>query len=327
MTIKDSLKNIKSGKLKLVYLLKGNDSFLHSFFINKVCKYYFEGSNYSKTLILSDEMSGKEIIAKLLNEDLFLTKEVIIIRDPQSIRGKCRDDLIKYCTTPLENKILILIIDDWFDKSVITKKISLSAEVVNVQTPFESEMRLWAKFFFKKENITVNSDVINLVANIASDSLAHLKNEIEKICIWSNDKTEITSRDLKIFSGWQRQRFRWEFLMAVGNRNLDDSMFLGKNLITKSESFLSLIYPLTALFQEMLYYKLNHGTFSPNRGYTSLSNSLKKNIPKFSKQYSTEEIGDIFEYLGYIDKNIKSASLNEENEFIQFIEAGVGKYA
>ena len=38
------------------------------------------------------------------------------------------------------------------------------------------------------------------------------------------------------FSGWQRQGFGGVF-NGGGNRNLDDSMFLGKNLITKSGHF------------------------------------------------------------------------------------------
>ena len=159
MTIKESLKQIKLGNLKFVYFLKGDDSFLHSFFIEKVSQYYFKGSKHEKTLILPDEMSGKEIIEKLFNEDLFSTKELFIIRNPQLIRGKYKDDLIKYCLSPLKSKILILIIDNWFDKSVITRKISLLTSIVNVQTPFETEMRLWAKYFFKQEKISVNPDL------------------------------------------------------------------------------------------------------------------------------------------------------------------------
>ncbi len=326
MTIKESLKQIKLGNLKFVYFLKGDDSFLHSFFIEKVSQYYFKGSKHEKTLILPDEMSGKEIIEKLFNEDLFSTKELFIIRNPQLIRGKYKDDLIKYCLSPLKSKILILIIDNWFDKSVITRKISLLTSIVNVQTPFETEMRLWAKYFFKQEKISVNPDIINLVTNIAGDSLAHLKNEIEKICLWSDNKKEISSKDIKIFSGWKRERHRWELLIAVGSRNFENSIILGKNILSKSESFLSLIYPLTALFQEILFCRLNNGTFLPNRGYTPLTNSLRRRIPEFSKKYSNREVENILGYLGYIDKNIKKTYLNEENEFIQFIEVAIGKH-
>jgi len=327
MTIKESLNQIKLGKLKFVYFLKGNDSFLHSFFTEKLSQYYFKGSKHQKTLILPDEMNGKEIIGKLFNEDLFSNKELLIIRNPQLIRGKYRDDLIKYCLSPLKSKILILIIDDWFDKSVFTRKISEVTQIVNVQTPFEDEMRLWAKYFFKQEKITVNSEIIKLVINISGDNLAHLKNEIEKICLWSDEKKEITAKDIKIFSGWKRERHRWEFLIAIGNRNFDDSIILGKSILTKSEPFLSLIYPLTALFQEILFYRLKNGTFLPNRGYIPLSNSLRKRIPEFSKRYSDKELEKILGYLGYIDKNTKRANFNEENEFVQFIEVAIKKHA
>ena len=118
--------------------------------------------------------------------------------------------MIKYCTSPLENKILILIIDDWFDKSVITKKISLLAEVVNVQTPFESEMKLWAKFF-KKENFAVDSDVINLVANIAGDSLAHLKMKSRRSVFGLMIKQKSLREMLKFFSAGSAKGFGGSF--------------------------------------------------------------------------------------------------------------------
>ena len=270
-------------------------------------------------------MDGKEIISQLFNEDLFSSKKLYILRNPQQIRGKYKDDLIKYCLSPLKSRILILIIDDWFDKSIITKKIGSKVDVVDVRTPFENEMRLWAKYFFKEAKVLVTGDVINMLVDTGGDSLFHLKNEIEKICLWNMKKDEITVEDVQLFSGWKRERHRWEFLIAIGSRNFQSAILLGKNIITKNESFLSLIYPLTALFQEILFYSLNSGTFLPNRSYKPISASLMKRIPEFSKKFSIPEIYGVLRYLGYIDRNIKKTYVNDENELMQFIELAIGK--
>ena len=325
MKIKEVLKQVRIGDLKFVYFLRGSDSFLQSFFIEKLSKYYFIDSINDKTFLFPDEMDGKEIISQLFNEDLFSSKKLYILRNPQQIKGKYKDDLIKYCLSPLKSRILILIIDDWFDKSIITKKIGSKVDVVDVRTPFENEMRLWAKYFFKEAKVLVTGDVINMLIDTGGDSLFHLKNEIEKICLWNMKKDEITVEDVQLFSGWKRERHRWEFLIAIGSRNFQSAILLGKNIITKNESFLSLIYPLTALFQEILFYSLNSGTFLPNRSYKPISDSLMKRIPDFSKKFSIPEIYGVLRYLGYIDRNIKKTYVNDENELMQFIELAIGK--
>ena len=47
-----------------------------------------------KVLMLPDDMSGKEIVDRITTKDLFSTKKIFIIRDPQKIKGKASIDLI-----------------------------------------------------------------------------------------------------------------------------------------------------------------------------------------------------------------------------------------
>ena len=62
MKIKEALKNISLRLVNPVFFLKGDDHFLQDFFIEKVSKKFFGNNNYSKTLMLPDDMKGKEII-------------------------------------------------------------------------------------------------------------------------------------------------------------------------------------------------------------------------------------------------------------------------
>ena len=86
--IKNAIRMIQSNGALPVYYLKGNDQFLHNFFIEKLCNSIFAENNIVKSLLTPNEMSGKEIIEQILFSDLFNTQKLFILRDPQQLKGK-----------------------------------------------------------------------------------------------------------------------------------------------------------------------------------------------------------------------------------------------
>ena len=99
--IKHILLNLKAGEINNVYVLKGEDLFLQNFFIEKLSNKLSIDSSCSKELLTSNELSGKEILDKILFSDLFNSKKLIILRDPQQIKGKVSKELISYCSQPI----------------------------------------------------------------------------------------------------------------------------------------------------------------------------------------------------------------------------------
>ena len=87
---------------------------------------------------------------------------------------------------------------------------------------------------------------------------------------------------------------------------------------------ISLLYPLTSLFQEMLFFRMKKGTFQEHSGYTAIPPSLKKRIPQLSRQFSIEALQSALIMLGDIDKRQKSAFSKDETELIHFIGHVIG---
>ena len=324
MKIKEAIASLKKDMIYPIYLLKGNDYFLQNFFIEKLSEEYFGSSKVEKVLMLPDDMSGKEIIDRITTTDLFSTKKIFIIRDPQKVKGKASNDLANFCKNPVADCVTIFLNDDWAIKSSFFSKIEANALQVDVQTPFANDLKKWTKFLIKKRGKTASLHVENTLVELAGDSLAHLDNEIEKICLIIGNRSAIEIEDVKRFSGWERDRQRWEFLLALGEKKYSRAISLGRNLITKSETMLSLIIPITALFQEMLFHKMQNGTFNTYRGYIPLAPSVKKRISYFSKSFKMAEIEGALRILSEIDKRQKTTFSKDETELIQFIGNVIG---
>ena len=324
MKIKEAIAALRKDMIYPIYSLRGNDHFLQNFFIEKLSEEYFGSSKIEKVLMLPDDMSGKEIVDRITTTDLFSTKKIFIIRDPQKIKGKASIDLANFCKNPAADCVTVFLNDDWAIKSSFISKIEANAIQVDVQTPFANDLKKWTKYLIKKRGKTASLHVENTLIELAGDSLAHLDNEIEKICLIIGNRSAIEIEDVEQFSGWERDRQRWEFLLALGEKKYSRAIFLGRSLITKSESMLSLIIPITALFQEMLFHKMQNGTFNTYRGYIPLPPSVKKRVSYFSRSFKMAEIEGALRILSEIDKRQKTTFSKDETELIQFIGNVIG---
>ena len=123
MKISEAISSMKVGPVITLYFLKGNDQFLQSFFIENMSRVFFKEHIVDKTLMVPDDMKGKEIIDRLTASDLFSSKKLYILKNPQQLKGKTTKDLFSYCRTPMESHVLVMMMDDWMDRTAFSKKM------------------------------------------------------------------------------------------------------------------------------------------------------------------------------------------------------------
>ncbi len=316
--LKHAIRSVQNNNIKPIYFLKGDDHFLQNFFIEKVCHTIFKGKKINKNFLTPNEMSGKEIIDNLLYSDLFSTEKLFILRDPQQIKGKPAKDLLDYCSNPIPNHFLILINDNYSDKSSFTRFLAKIMNPINVSTPFSTDLYKWARFFFKENEKNAEPSVIEEIVENYGDSVYNVKNEIDKLCILI-DNYEIKSDDLTISNAWGRSRQRWELFTSIGKRDLEKSIKLSKEIIGDTETMISLIYPLTSFFQELLHAKINNGTYFEPNSYIPLPKSIKNNLVLYSKDYTRSQIEKCLKKLEKIERKQKTSTSNDESDLIHFL--------
>ena len=321
--IKNAIRMIQNNDALPVYYLKGNDQFLHNFFIEKLCDSIFAENKIIKSLLTPNEMSGKEIIEQILFSDLFNTQKLFILRDPQQLKGKAVKDLLDYCSNPIPNHFLVLINDNFMDNSSFSKSVMKNVDPINASTPFTRDLSKWARFFFKENNKKAEPSIIEELVENFGDSLYNIKNEIDKLCLLNNNAI-IKASDINSPSSWIRSRQRWELMSSIGNRDLERSISLSKEIIGDSDTMISLVYPLTAFFQEILYAKMNNGTFVNPKSYIPLSNSIKNNISTFARRYNKQEIEKSIRELKDIETRQKTSNSDDESDLINFIYNVIG---
>jgi len=209
------------------------------------------------------------------------------------------------------------------DKGSFSKNLPKYISNINVSTPFQNELLKWAKFFINDNKKNISDELLSQIIETCGDSLYNIKNEIDKVCLLS-ESDRITKEHLNLNSSFSRSRKRWEIIASIGNRDLKKSIKLAKSIINNSESLISMIFPLLTLFQEILFIKMNNGTFIKPVGYIPLSASLQNNLSRYSSNYEISDIVKAIRKLKEIEIKQKTSNIDDESELISFIFNVVG---
>lgn len=324
LTIKHVFLSIEKGDLQQVYFLMGDDYFLHDYLIRKLEKTLFGDESAHREILIPEDMGQLEIIDRLTQPDLFSTKKLFVLRNPQLIQNKYRDELLQFCHRPTPNHYLVIVMDDFYSKLAIADKFIKLFTPIDCRSPFENKLRTWAKQFFDDQGIDAPPSVVQEVLDMSGDSVYHIFNQIEKICLSLDDGDILTPEYVRKFGGWNREFKMWEFLNAVGQKDLSKALITGKDLILRN-SFISLMPNLTTLYQELLFMHMENGTYKPFMGFIPLTNGVKNKLRDHAKKYSKQEIENALAILGDIDRSIKTTSESDESLLSRFLFNSLGK--
>jgi len=312
-------REFSSGKIKPVYLFKGPEHFLHRFLIKKIEGELDRHGSVSKTVIIPDELGKGQLMNMLNTSDLFSSKKLLILFYPQKLKGKIQKEFLSYCENPNAQHTLVIINDDFYKKTKFISNLEKIVKPLDMRTPFNSDLKKWASALFKEKNISVTGDAITQIVHLFGDSIYHIANEIDKICIGFSGSRQITAKDIKESLLWQKSYQNWEFLDVLARKKLNDALIRGKSYLNIAPDFSIVMNVLITFFTSLYYLKISNGTFLSNIGSIPLSPYVKKRIPIGAKYYSLDELENIIHYLASLDRKIKISAINYESAFTKFL--------
>ena len=321
----NAIQLIKDGNIEPLYFLIGEDQFLQKFFVDQLEIELNKIEVIDKIILTVDELGSKEIINKINESDIFSSRKIIILRNPNLLRGKTRDELLDYCSNPDINKFLVFIQDEYSIKNKLIKELASRSKTVSTSTPFDNELRLWVSYFFRQNgHKNIPSKVIDDFLEIFGESVFTLKNEIDKLCLSLRMNQDLNNVDLNDSIHLGRSFKKFEFFNHLGKRDVFLSMKLGRSLVSKDSSMLDLIKPLNELFQELLFIKIFKGTKRSQNSYSLLSPSIRRNIPQYANNFSSKEIVLAIRRLAKIDKQIKTSKIDDKSAITEFVYSTTG---
>ena len=133
------IKKINNDNFDNIYYLIGEDHFLQNFFIKKIKNSNPQNNSMEKLFFIGGFDSSESIIQSLYATDIFQSKKLIILRNPNGLKGKSREELLNYVQKPIKENILILTQDEYSIKNKLINTLSSLLNPISTQAPFYND--------------------------------------------------------------------------------------------------------------------------------------------------------------------------------------------
>lgn len=228
MTFEALEKEIKSGKIKPVYLLEGEEDF----FIDRISNFFEHDllseteKEFNLTIFYGRDADWSSVLNACRRYPVFSEKQVVMIKEAQHM--KTLEKLESYLGNPLESTALIIIYRQGkldgrtaFKKLIDKQGVSLTTKKL-----YEDKIPSWVKAYAEasKHDITPKAAML-LAGNIGND-LARISKEIDKLLLNIPPGKEIDEDDIEKYIGISKEYNVFEFQKAVGSRDFSKAVLI-----------------------------------------------------------------------------------------------------
>ena len=284
-------------------------------------------ANFKGEIISYDEsqiLDNKDIFFETcLNESLFEDKKIIHI---SRVTSKIYEIIKELISKDIANKKIILNSDLLEKRSKLRQLFETEKDLVCVPVYEDNNVSLFkiANEYFKKNNISISSENINLIIENCSGDRRNLKNEMNKIYNFCSNKNKITRGEiLKLINSHENNNFfdLVDYCLAKNNKKvvsiINSNIFNKNDSIIIIRSFLSrlkrLIY-LKKLFLEIGDIKETVNKFKPAIFWKD-----KDIAQQQMKNWSYDEVYQMLSEINAIEINYKKNYELSHNLIFNFI--------
>ena len=297
MKIEDLEKELKTGKLRGIYLLYGEETFLLENCLKSIKKIFGEkvnGINY----ILLDETNINGIISDLETPAFGFEKKLIIVKSSgifkKDLKKKSKNDnsdlkekiksYIKENAEQINETVVLVFVEENVEKCELLSTIEKVGVVCNFeyQKPYQIQNRLKAIINAYKVNVEMNT-LIYLIECCGTD-MQELINETRKLIEYTGEGNTITKDSIDKLTIKKMESIIFDLTDSLGKKNTKQAIEVLRNLVLSKEPLQKILITLYNHFKKLYLTKL---AIAQNKDITSYLD-LKPNQMFLANKYKAQ---------------------------------------
>ena len=307
---------IKSGDLKRVYLLSGEQAYLRLQNRDKLVKALMgDGDAMNLSRYTGADVTARELIDMAQTLPFFADRRVIVLENTGLLNPKSASksvtgsktsssiaeeaDKIAAFIPEIPDTTSILFVEESVDKrgrlykAIVKSRKDKQGDILECVTPGEADLRAWAGGIFRKNGFSVSGRTLALFLEFTGEDMQNIAGEAEKLCCYCMGKNEITDQDIKdVCSPRIRDRI-FDMIEAIALRDRKKALGIYMELCALRTAPQVILSLMRRQFGQLVKIKELSGTM-PDGEIAS-----KVGVPPFVitkkykpalKMYSTEEL-------------------------------------
>ena len=271
--------DIKSGQLKQVYLLYGEETYLIRQYRDKLKKVMVSDEDTMNFSAFSGEdINPKEIIDLAETLPFFADRRVILMEDSGLFKKSgIGDELAEYLPEMPETTFFIFVEEAVDKRTKIFKALGKKGSTVEFKKQTDDVLARWVGGRIRKEGKGMTQAAYNLFISKTGTDMENIDKELEKLICYCLDKEMIEVTDVVAVTTEQIQNKVFDMVAAIAGHQQKSALDLYYDLLALKEPAMRIMFLITQQFQRMMVVKS-----MSNQGFGNKDIATKAGCPEWA---------------------------------------------
>ena len=305
--------DLKSGELSRVYLIFGTESYLKTFYKNKLKEAALgDGDRMNLVSFSGASVSEQSIIDEAETLPFFADKRVVLIED--SGLFKRQNDLADYIKNIPETTVVIFVESEVDKRGRLYKAVDEAGVAQEFESLSESDLLKWIGTLFKKSGKNITTANASFFLNRVGADMNNLVNEIEKLVCYTGERDVIEKEDIMAVSSEHIEGKIFDMMDAIGAKKQEEALKLYYDLIALRQAPLSILALTIRQFNILFQIKDMTARHLDNKSIASAVGippfAVGKNIAQ-SRNFSLSTLKEAIEYGNQLETDFKRGLIED----------------
>lgn len=328
MNFDEIIRNFKNKVYQPVYFLHGEEPY----YIDRISDYIEAHvlndmeKEFNQTVLYGRDTDVLSLLAVCKRFPMMSNYQVVIVKEAQDIKGlvlKSEDDdnnpFINYLQSPQKSTLLVLCYKyKTIDKRTrLAKALAKHSEFFESKKLYDDKIPQWIMNYSATQGYKTDERAAMLLSEYIGNDLSRLANEIDKLCINIDKKTQIDSKLVEKYIGISKEFNVFELQNAIGTKNILKANrivnYFASN--TKNNPLVLTLGTLSGFFNKlMMYHTLRDKNERVVAGALGINPFFVRDYSKAAYNYHPVKLIEIFSLLRECDlrsKGVKNESVVE----------------
>ena len=316
-SILEVVPGIKKGNFKPVYYFFGEDSYSLSNVLHMLEESFkpFLSSDFDKETIYAENRTLNEILGAAASFPFGSEKKLMIVREAEKIKDK--KALKDYALSPAEFTVLAFVHNGAITNLSTEPFKTLSANnfLFEAKELKGKNLITWLIGEAEEKGKTLSDENAQLLVDIVGENRNMLEDQLEKICIYLNQKKEITIESIQQVSSELKQFNIFDLQNAIGENDKPKAITVANNLIDNGAEPTFIITMLARYFTGLAKVTELSSKNIPDRDAARVVGIHPYFYPGYIRArtlYSDQKLVEVFRSLLKADVSIKTTSSDDK---------------
>ncbi len=312
--MKSLQEDFKTGQLKRVYLLYGEEAYLKRQYRDKLrCALISPDDNMNYGYYEGKDVNVREVIDMAETLPFFAERRLLVLENTGFFKN-ATPELADYMDVMPETTAMVFVESEVDKRSKLYKSVQKLGRVVEMNRQGEDVLIRWIAGSVKKEGKQITEATVRYFLTKVGTDMENIQKELEKLFCYVLEKDTITSADVDAICTTQITNHIFDMVNAVAAGQQKKALDYYYDLLTLKEPPMRILFLLTKQFKQLLEVKTLSETGHGKQEIASKVGLYPFVAGKYMDQaraFSKNELRTILEESVDIEESVKTGNLTD----------------